>query len=98
MTEFGLATVFGSVCFCSTFVPAIAHLANFGVLKPRPALTKDELAQNKSLMKAYMRDMLFVIGGICLFYHFLAIESLSLTQCLLLLMLFLVYVGVIYYQ
>ena len=98
MTEFGLATVFGSVCFCSTFVPAFAHLVNFGVLKPRPALTKDELAQNRSLMKSYMRDMLFTIGGICLFYHFLAIESLSLTQCLLLLMLFLVYVGVIFYQ
>ena len=31
MTEFGLATVFGSVCFCVTFVPAFAYLVNFGV-------------------------------------------------------------------
>ena len=39
MTEFGLATVFGSVTFCTTFVPAFAHLANFGILKARPNLT-----------------------------------------------------------
>lgn len=31
MTEFGLATVFGSVCFCVTIVPAFAHLLNFGL-------------------------------------------------------------------
>ena len=31
MTEFGLATVFGSVCFCVTFVPAFAYLVNFGL-------------------------------------------------------------------
>jgi len=31
MTEFGLATVFGSVCFCTTFVPAFAYLINYGI-------------------------------------------------------------------
>ena len=78
MTEFGLATVFGSVCFCTTFVPAFAHLLIYGVRKPRPPLTKKEIEQNQSLMKSYGRDMLFTIGGLCLFYHFLAMESLSL--------------------
>jgi Ca2+/Na+ antiporter len=46
MTEFGLATVFGSVCFCTTIVPAIAHLLNYGLLEPRPLLTAEELVQN----------------------------------------------------
>ena len=46
MTEFGLATVFGSVCFCTTFVPAFAHLVNFGIRKPRPELTKEEVESN----------------------------------------------------
>ena len=43
MTEFGLATVFGSVCFCVTFVPAFAYLLNYGLLKAKPTPTKHEL-------------------------------------------------------
>ena len=42
MTEFGIATVFGSVCFCTTFVPGVAHLMNYGCRKPRPELTESE--------------------------------------------------------
>ena len=79
MTEFGLATVFGSVCFCTTFVPAFAYLVNYGCRKPRPELTKEELVQNDSLMKAFTRELLFIIGGMALYYHFLAMESLSLS-------------------
>ena len=97
MTEFGLATVFGSVCFCVTFVPAFAHLINFGVKKARPPLTKDELASNAALMRAFTRDSVFIIVGMALFYHFLVSESLTVTQCILLLLLFLVYVGIICY-
>ena len=41
MTEFGLATILGSVCFCTTFVPGAAHLINFGCRKARPELTKE---------------------------------------------------------
>ena len=98
MTEFGLATVFGSVCFCASFVPAFAHLINFGVSKPRPQLTREEQEQNKSLIKSYGRDMLFIIFGLCLYYHFLATESLSMVQCILLLLVFFIYIAVIYYQ
>ena len=50
MTEFGLANVFGSVAFCSTFVPAFAYLINYGVMKAKPALTESEVKQNESLM------------------------------------------------
>ena len=42
MTEFGLATVFGSVCFCVTFVPAAAYLINYGCCKARPPPSKEE--------------------------------------------------------
>ena len=43
MTEFGLATVFGSVCFCTTAVPAFAYFINYGIRKARPALTQEEV-------------------------------------------------------
>ena len=78
MTEFGLATVFGSVCFCTTIVPAFAHLLNYGVRNPRPALTSAELAENQSLLKAFTRDILFSVVGLLMFYHYMAAESLSL--------------------
>ena len=42
MTEFGLANVFGSVAFCTTFVPAFAYLINFGLLKPKAPLSESE--------------------------------------------------------
>ena len=43
MTEFGLANVFGSVAFCTTFVPAFAYLLNYGCRKARPALSEKEV-------------------------------------------------------
>ena len=42
--------------------------------------------------------MIFLIFGMCMFYHFLAMESLRLGQCILLLLLFLIYFAVICYQ
>lgn len=41
MTEFGLATIFGSACFCTTFVPGMAHLMNYGCRKARAEPTKE---------------------------------------------------------
>ena len=49
MTEFGLASTFGSVVFCTTFVPAFAYFVNFGICKARPDLTSDEIKQNQRL-------------------------------------------------
>ena len=98
MTEFGLATVFGSVCFCTTIVPAFAHLINYGVTKPRPSLTQEEIEQNEHLMKSFLREMIFIIIGLSLFYSFLEKESLSLGQCIILLMVFLLYVAAVAYQ
>ena len=68
MTEFGLATVFGSVCFATTFIPAFAYLVNFGVRESRPALTSDEKIQNEKLMPVFLRDMGFICIGLVLFY------------------------------
>ena len=68
MTEFGLANVFGSVAFCTTFVPAFAYLINYGLVKARPALTEAEAKKNESLMAAFVRDMSFLILGMSLYY------------------------------
>ena len=97
MTEFGLATVFGSVCFCVTFVPAFAYLTNFGVKNARPALTQEELDQNKSLMSAFSRDMSFILVGLGFYYYILATETIKLSQCVFLLVLFGVYIVVVMY-
>lgn len=98
MTEFGLATVFGSVCFCCTFVPAIAYFANYGIRNARPPASAKEVASNGRLMKAFSRDMTFQIFGLGLYYHFLAMESLTLTQCILLILVFCGYIAVICFQ
>jgi len=36
MTEFGVATILGSVCFATCFIPAAAHLAIYGLSNPKP--------------------------------------------------------------
>ena len=43
MTEFGLATVFGSIPFVMAFVPGVSYFAIFGVRNQRPALTQREI-------------------------------------------------------
>ena len=79
MTEFGLANVFGSVAFCTTFVPAFAYLINYGLCKARPAITEKEAKANESLIAAFVRDMSFCIVGMGLYYYFMKIQSLSLS-------------------
>ena len=98
MTEFGLANVFGSVAFCTTFVPAFAYLINFGLFKAKPALTEADVKKNESLMVAFVRDMSFIILGEVLFYHFLDLNSLSVTQCVILMAIFVVYIAVVCIQ
>lgn len=49
-------------------------------------------------MAAFTRDILFQILGMCMYYHFMAKESLDLNQCIFLLLLFLIYIAVICYQ
>ena len=79
MTEFGLATIFGSVVFCVTFVPAVAYYLNYGCRRARPALTEKEKEQNASLMRAFARDMSFMIACLCLYYIFMSIQTLALS-------------------
>ena len=92
MTEFGLATVFGSVVFVITFVPGIAYLVNYGCRNQKPPATAEEKAVNAQLTKAFLRDMSFLIIALVFFYFFMAEESLTLGQCFFLLALFAAYV------
>jgi Ca2+/Na+ antiporter len=92
MTEFGLATTYGSVVFCTTLVPAFAYFVNFGVKEARPALTEDEIAQNKSLKRIFMRDMGFICAGLALFYIFFANQSINITETVFMGVLFVVYI------
>jgi len=36
MTEFGLAVIFGGMCWAVTMIPVVAYLLNFGCRMPRP--------------------------------------------------------------
>ena len=49
-------------------------------------------------MVAFVRDMSFIILSMCLYYHFMEIESLTVTQCIILMVLFVVYIAVVYIQ
>ena len=43
MAEFGLATVFGSVCFATSLIPAASYFMNYGIKHPRPPETPSEI-------------------------------------------------------
>ena len=92
MVEFGIALMFGSVVFCTTFVPATAYFLNYGIREPRPTPTKKEQAQFDNLLPIYMRDMGFVSLSLAMFYYFMEVDTLNLGEVLTLLGLFLVYV------
>ncbi len=49
-------------------------------------------------MKAFLRDIAFIILGLAAYWHFLAKESITLYQCMSLILLFLIYVAVICFQ
>ena len=43
MCEFGLACVFGSVCFATLMIPAVSYFLNYGIRNPRPEETAREI-------------------------------------------------------
>ena len=43
MCEFGLATVFGSVCFATSLIPSVSYFINYGIRNPRPPETPNEI-------------------------------------------------------
>lgn len=45
MTEFGLAVVFGGMCFACTMIPVVAYSLNFGCRKKRPPPSTDFVYQ-----------------------------------------------------
>ena len=96
MVEFGLALMFGSVVFCTTFVPAVAYFLNYGFRNPRPPASKQELLQFKNLMPVYLRDMGFVSFSLAMFYYFMEVGSINLQQVISLLLLFVVYTVMLY--
>lgn len=77
MTEFGVATILGSVCFATCFIPAIAHLTNYGLKHAKPLPTEIEFQQNKLLLGIFLRDMSFTISGLLLLYYFLEAGSIK---------------------
>jgi Ca2+/Na+ antiporter len=77
MTEFGMATILGSVCFATCFIPAAAHLATYGLQKPKPELTDQERESNQKLLQIFVRDMAFIIIGLALFYYFLSVGAIT---------------------
>lgn len=91
MTEFGVATILGSVCFATCFIPAVAHLANYGLAKAKPPASEIELAQNRKLLKIFLRDMAFIIVGLVSFYYFLADGAITQIDLTLFLVMFLAY-------
>ena len=98
MIEFGLAVIFGSVVFVITFVPAVAYYLNYGCRKARPALTEKEKEQNASLLRAFTRDMPFIVVCLCLYYFFMSIQTLTLGHCICQLAVFVIYVAFLSYQ
>jgi Ca2+/Na+ antiporter len=91
MTEFGVATILGSVCFATCFIPAVAHLANYGLREPKPQSSELEIAQNNKLLSVFMRDMAFIIAGLISLYYFLAVGSITQLNLVLFLLMFVAY-------
>ena len=91
MTEFGLATVFGSIPFVIAFVPAVSYFAIFGVRNPRPALTQREIKQTENLLPVFLRDVGFLIIGLLTFHFIMEFPSINFTQALGFLSLFVLY-------
>ena len=91
MTEFGLATVFGSIPFVIAFVPAVSYFAIYGIRKSRPPLTPKEMKQTQDLLPVFIRDVAFLIIGLLSFYFILDFPSINVTQAIAILVLFVIY-------
>ena len=91
MTEFGVATNLGSVCFSTCFIPAAAHLVNYGIASPKPETTEIEKQHLIKLQSIFMRDMTFVIVGLILFYHFLEVGAITQSNLVVFFVLFIIY-------
>ena len=82
MTEFGLACVFGSVCFATLMIPAVSYLLNFGIKNPRPAETARETKQREDLLPQFLRDMVTIIIGLSMYYHVLEHHTITFSNCM----------------
>ena len=98
MTEFGVATILGSVCFATCLIPAVAHLANYGLREPKPEITEEQVKQNEKLQRVFVREMFFIIIGLVAFYYFLAVGAITQLNLLLFLFLWFGYMFVFWKQ
>jgi len=98
MTEFGLATVFGGIAFCVTLVPAFGYLVNFGLREARPAASPEKVIANQRFFKLFSRDMSFMAISLALYYLFLEKGAIKVQQVIVLLLVFVAYLYVVYYQ
>lgn len=91
MTEFGVATILGSVCFATCLIPAVAHLVNYGLRQPKPESTEEQLKHNEKLQRVFVREMTFIIAGLLSFYYFLAAGAITRLNLVLFLFLWIAY-------
>jgi Ca2+/Na+ antiporter len=98
MTEFGVGTIFGSIVFCVTFVPAFAYFTVYGFKEARPELTPDEVRSHEKLRVIFIREMSFIAVGLAVFYVILENFSVTLFECCMFLVLFLVYIIFVFIQ
>ena len=98
MTEFGVGTIFGSIVFCVTFVPAFAYFTVYGFKEARPELTPDEVRSHEKLRVIFIREMSFIAVGLAVFYVILENFSVTLFECCMFLVLFLVYIIFVFLQ
>jgi Ca2+/Na+ antiporter len=74
MTEFGLAVVFGGMCWACTMIPAVAYILNFGCRKARPDQSTKPLAvaENRRFKYGFARDMTLALVSMVAYYIALA--------------------------
>jgi Ca2+/Na+ antiporter len=97
MTEFGIATVFGSIPFAIAFVPAFAFLANYGLTGKVPSVSLEQQSEDSKYLKLVMRDMCFICASLLLFYVYLEKSTITLNEVLSFLIIFVVYIVLVYF-
>jgi Ca2+/Na+ antiporter len=69
-TEFGLAVVFGGMCWACTMIPSIAYILNFGCRKTRPEQSTKTLAvaETRRFKFSFIRDMTVALVSMVAYY------------------------------
>lgn len=100
--EFGLACILGGVAFSLSFVPAFAFWANWGLLcgpdRNEAPIDLKSVHKKERLMLHIIRDIMFILSALGLYYVFLPTGKIFLWQVAILLGLFVIYIIVFILQ